>query len=104
MEFTLSQILRSFLSLRMTKSEGLLQNDINEGLTFFDRLRMSGERELKAVIVAAGFPRAKFPSAEESGKHPPYQPDENQGYKYVDQYSNHLSDLPSALSQTALSG
>jgi hypothetical protein len=26
----------------MTKSEGLLQNDINEGLTFFDKLRMSG--------------------------------------------------------------
>jgi hypothetical protein len=59
------------------------------------------------VIVTTGFPRAKFPSehgADESGNHPPYQCDENHGYKYVDEYSNHSVDPLSALRSSALTG
>jgi hypothetical protein len=53
------------------------------------------------VISPIGFLRTKLPSANEPGKHPPYQCDNNHGYKYVDKYSNHVADPLSALRATA---
>jgi hypothetical protein len=40
---------------------------------------------------------AKSPSANKPGKHPPYQGDNNHGYKYVNEYSNHVADPLSTL-------